>query len=358
MQLYHSHGLPPQSAAAGQGVPQLGLSSTTSLPAQLLQQLRGCSHACNRIGLRRTVVQQSRLCSTVRTASLASSMMGMSAINSNALQKHLILPHTKQPCRMAMLRATLTSDAATRKHLPQHLQDANARKQASPRSNASSSAVVQAREGVGGGGYSQSQQMAEAPQQRQGAPQLPSSYREELAGTAVEAETQHASSSGVKESGSLDEQVELHAIPARCPHGHVEGHASLSVLLCIPRKVCSILSPSNDSDSELMQVMYVQVQKLEGALAVASASVEGTIQNVTYKDEKSGYTVLKVAALHTAGEPPEQRINAAQQQTRKSNGSHFCQICHPLVLPEMHGGHCRSLSLQRPPRSDAGMFLL
>lgn len=46
-----------------------------------------------------------------------------------------------------------------------------------------------------------------------------------------------------------------------------------------------------------------QVQRLEGALAVASASVEGTIQNVTYKDEKSGYTVLKVAALHTLGEP-------------------------------------------------------
>ena len=60
---------------------------------------------------------------------------------------------------------------------------------------------------------------------------------------------------------------------------------------------------------------------MEGALAAgASASVEGTIQNVTYKDEKSGYTVLKVAALHTAGAPPEQRRSAAQRQSRPING--------------------------------------
>ena len=67
--------------------------------------------------------------------------------------------------------------------------------------------------------------------------------------------------------------------------------------------------------------MALQVQKLEGALAVASASVEGTIQNVTYKDEKSGYTVLKVAALHTAGEPPEQRSSAAQRPSRAGKGT-------------------------------------
>ncbi len=64
-----------------------------------------------------------------------------------------------------------------------------------------------------------------------------------------------------------------------------------------------------------------QVQRLEGALAVASASVEGTIQNVTYKDEKSGYTVLKVAALHTLGEPPEQRTSAAQRTPRSGKGA-------------------------------------
>lgn len=64
-----------------------------------------------------------------------------------------------------------------------------------------------------------------------------------------------------------------------------------------------------------------QVQRLEGALAAgASALVEGTIQNVTYKDETSGYTVLKVAALHTAGAPPEQRRSAAQRQSRPING--------------------------------------
>ena len=67
-----------------------------------------------------------------------------------------------------------------------------------------------------------------------------------------------------------------------------------------------------------------------GALAAgASASVEGTIQNVTYKDEKSGYTVLKVAALHTAGAPPEQRRNAAQRQSRPINGT-LSPAGHPI----------------------------
>ncbi len=63
---------------------------------------------------------------------------------------------------------------------------------------------------------------------------------------------------------------------------------------------------------------------------MASASVEGTIQNVTYKDEKSGYTVLKVAALHTAGEPPEQRTSAAQRPSRAGKGTRS----FPLRLPE------------------------
>lgn len=62
------------------------------------------------------------------------------------------------------------------------------------------------------------------------------------------------------------------------------------------------------------------MQKLEEALAGAIASVEGTIHSVTYKDEKSGYAVLKVTAHHTAGEPPEQRINAAQRPSRAVKG--------------------------------------
>ena len=62
------------------------------------------------------------------------------------------------------------------------------------------------------------------------------------------------------------------------------------------------------------------MQKLEEALAGATASVEGTIQNITYKDEKSGYAVLKVTALRTAGEPPEQRIDAAQRPSRAIKG--------------------------------------
>ena len=76
--------------------------------------------------------------------------------------------------------------------------------------------------------------------------------------------------------------------------------------------------------------VFPQVQRLEGALAAgASASVEGTIQNVTYKDEKSGYTVLKVAALHTAGAPPEQRRSAAQRQSRPINGT-LSSPWHPI----------------------------
>ena len=67
------------------------------------------------------------------------------------LGKHSMLPQPqfRQTCRFPALRATLTSDAATRKHLPQHLQDAYQRKQVAPRSNAYSSAVAQAEEEYG-----------------------------------------------------------------------------------------------------------------------------------------------------------------------------------------------------------------
>lgn len=87
---------------------------------------------------------------------------------SNHLQSlHSVLQLQKrQPCRMPSLRAMLTSDAATRKHLPQHLQDAYQRKQTSPRSNASySSAVAQAEEDYEASHMNQ-EQMAELPQQR------------------------------------------------------------------------------------------------------------------------------------------------------------------------------------------------
>ena len=81
---------------------------------------------------------------------------------SNHLQslQSLLQLQREHPCRMASLRATLTSDAATRKHLPQHLQDAYQRKQPSPRSNAYSSAVAQPEE------YYDISHLAEAPQQR------------------------------------------------------------------------------------------------------------------------------------------------------------------------------------------------
>ncbi len=77
----------------------------------------------------------------------------------------LLRPQREQPCKVASLRATLTSDAATRKHLPQHLQDAYQRKQNSPRSNAYSSAVAQAEEDYEASHLSQ-QQLAEPLQQR------------------------------------------------------------------------------------------------------------------------------------------------------------------------------------------------
>ena len=90
---------------------------------------------------------------------------------------------------------------------------------------------------------------------------------------------------------------------------------------------------------------------------MASASVEGTIQNVTYKDEKSGYTVLKVAALHTAGEPPEQRTNAAQWPSRAGKGaplalSALCTFLH-LDATACHSWQHKALSAvhMSPPLS-------
>ena len=73
----------------------------------------------------------------------------------------------------------------------------------------------------------------------------------------------------------------------------------------------------------MLRVTIVQVQRLEGALAVASASVEGTIQGITFENKDTGYRVLKVAALHTAGESPEQRIQAAKRPARTAKGMPF-----------------------------------
>ena len=72
---------------------------------------------------------------------------------------------------------------------------------------------------------------------------------------------------------------------------------------------------------KVLRVTIVQVQRLEGALAVASASVEGTIQGITFENKQTGYRVLKVAALHTAGEPPEQRIKVAKMPARTAKGT-------------------------------------
>ena len=125
------------------------------------------------------------------------------AICSNHLQSltSLLHPHREQLCKVASLRATLTSDAATRKHLPQHLlQDAyQQRKQNSPRSNAYSSAVAQAEEDFEASHLSQ-QQVAELPQQR-------SSNGVQLGGSMAETGARQALVDGANEGLANEEQV-------------------------------------------------------------------------------------------------------------------------------------------------------
>ena len=105
----------------------------------------------------------------------------------------------RQPSRMPSLRAMLTSDAATRKHLPQHLQDAYQRKQTSPRSNASYSAVAQAEEDYQASHTSQ-QQLAELRQQR-------SSSNAQQGASITETGAHQALADGATESLAKEDQV-------------------------------------------------------------------------------------------------------------------------------------------------------
>ena len=173
MQPCHIYGLPQRQLAASHSQPQQAILASTALPGQLLQRLRGVRRICNSMHSGATVLWQGRsfssCCRVGGPFSTSSSRLhGFSSFHTaphhgsqqSGLQQQL---HRGQPQGMAALRAAFTSDAATQRvHLPQHLKDASLRKQASPRSNAYSSAVAQARAGFGGSGYAQSQQLAEA----------------------------------------------------------------------------------------------------------------------------------------------------------------------------------------------------
>ena len=173
MQPYHIHTLPQRTLAAGNSQPQQAIFSSTALPVQLLQRLQGFRSTCSCVRSGNTVLRQGRplspccrvgspfsTCSSRPLGFLVSHTAPCGRLQSSGLQQQL---HRRQPQGMAVLRAAFTSDAATQRvHLPQHLKDASLRKQASPRSNAYSSAVAQARAGFGGSGYAQSQQLAEA----------------------------------------------------------------------------------------------------------------------------------------------------------------------------------------------------
>ena len=174
MQSCHIHGLPQRQPAASHSQPQQAILGSTGLPGQLPQRLQGVRRTCNITQSGATVLWQGRsfspCCrvggpfSTYRSRphgfSSSHTAPQHGSLQSSGLQQQL---YRGQPQGMAALRAAFTSDAATQRvHLPQHLKDASLRKQASPRSNAYSSAVAQARAGFGGSGYAQSQQLAEA----------------------------------------------------------------------------------------------------------------------------------------------------------------------------------------------------
>ncbi|CAL8469331.1 g8872 [Coccomyxa elongata] len=64
-----------------------------------------------------------------------------------------------------------------------------------------------------------------------------------------------------------------------------------------------------------------QVRQLEGALAAATGMVEGTVHRVTFKSA-SGYTVLKVNAVHVSGKPADAAArSAAPSSARKGSGN-------------------------------------
>ncbi|BDA44925.1 probable recBCD enzyme subunit RecD at C-terminar half [Coccomyxa sp. Obi] len=64
-----------------------------------------------------------------------------------------------------------------------------------------------------------------------------------------------------------------------------------------------------------------QVRQLEGALAAATGMVEGSVHRVTFKSE-SGYTVLKVNAVHVSGKPADPASRSvAPSSARKGSGN-------------------------------------
>ena len=170
----YMHSLPQRQPAASHSQPQQAIFSSTALPGQLLQRLRGVGRTFSSTRSGIPVLWQGRTlnsCCRVEGpfSAYSSRPLGFSSshtaphhgsLQSSGLQSQL---HRRQPQGMAVLRAAFTSDAATQRvHLPQHLKDASLRKQASPRSSAFSSAVAQARAGFGGSGFAQPQQLAEA----------------------------------------------------------------------------------------------------------------------------------------------------------------------------------------------------
>lgn len=261
------------------------------------------------------------------STSKSSTPMGQSALSqaiarSGHLQtiQPLLPPQREQSCKMASL--------------PQHLQDAYQRKQTSPRSNAYSSAVAQAEEEYEA--ISQ-QQLPELPHHR-------SSSGTQPGGTFTETGPRQALMEGGNEGLAHEEQV---AIMQSLDIG--PRQSLIESLCCFVQHHCDIRQthPKQVSIQVLKSGLCValQVQKLEGALAVASASVEGTIQNVTYKDEKSGYTVLRVAALHTAGVPPEQRNSIVQRPSCAVKGAllalaSLCDAATPRLSELLCRGCC------------------
>lgn len=212
MQHYHSRSLPQRSPAVGQSEPRHQLTTLAGLSAQCLKQVRGFSCTADHSWRRRTMPGQHKLPPSSITAGLSgttrsSSTIGTSALPAQSLAQSSQLQslslrlqrQSEQPCRMATLRATLTTDAAKRNHVPQHLQDAYQRKQTAPRSNAYSSAVAQA-EGLFGASISSQQRPAGLPYQR-------SSDKSESGGTLAEASTQETVAEKESESLAHKEQV-------------------------------------------------------------------------------------------------------------------------------------------------------
>lgn len=59
---------------------------------------------------------------------------------------------------------------------------------------------------------------------------------------------------------------------------------------------------------------------MEGALAAATGMVEGTVHRVTFKSA-SGYTVLKVNAVHVSGKPADAAARSAAPSSARKGGA-------------------------------------